>query len=252
MLHEVRTSQEGDEDLNFTVTIICVLSSDDIRTVVLISGSVNSAKLVVPRLLGDSLLWTQHCELPQRSLAAHSVLVGQQMQGWDSDWGLWTQKKARQAGYLSIYLMDRPTPIHPSIHPKMFNRVSFTRPKPSCFVFQVVSLWLELTSRSTWSTSAHTRPSPWRTWWCPRTPCCWAGSRNRPPDLEWAPSTSSPGTLWQRDSLHPLWLRWMRNYSSAPLNLSQICIVWQEMPKIHTLGKMVTHICIFTWMNAPF
>lgn len=55
-LHELRTSQEGDEDLNFTVTIICVVSFDDIRTVVLISGSVNSSKPVVPRLLGDSLL----------------------------------------------------------------------------------------------------------------------------------------------------------------------------------------------------
>lgn len=163
-----------------------LLSSDDLLTVhVLISGSVNPSKPVVRRPLGDRVLWTQRCELSWRSVATHSVLVGQQMQSGDSDRGLRTQEEAGEAGY-----------------GRTVAPCSLQCAETLCFVFQGVSLWLELTWRWTWNTSAHTRKSPWRTWWCPPTPCCWAGSRSRPREPESAPSTSSLGTLSQRDTLH--------------------------------------------------
>lgn len=65
----------------------------------LFSGSVNSSKSVGFRLLSDRVLWTQYCQLSQRPVATHSLLVGQQMQSWGSHRGVWTQEETRQTRY---------------------------------------------------------------------------------------------------------------------------------------------------------
>lgn len=98
--------------------------------------------------------------------------------------------------------------------------------KISCayFVFQEVSSSQELIWQRTWNTSARTRQSPWRIWWCPRIRRCWAGSRSRLPAPRSAPSISLLGTLSPRASLYQLSLRWMRNYWNGPRDFLPICI----------------------------
>lgn len=107
-------------------------------------------------------------------------------------------------------------------------------------MFQEVSSSQELIWRRTWNTSAPTRQSPWRTWWCPRTRRCWAGSRNRLPDPKSALSISLLGTLSQRATLCRLSSHWMRNYWNTPRDSSPICIILRKK-------KMWTTAWKYTW-----
>ena len=94
------------------------------------------------------------------------------------------------------------------------------------FVWQEVSSSRELIWRRTWNTSAPTRQSRWRTWWCPRTRRCSAGWRSRRPAPESARSTSSPGTLSLRATLYRPSSNWMRNYWNGPRDFPpRICII---------------------------
>ena len=94
------------------------------------------------------------------------------------------------------------------------------------FVWQEVSSSRELIWRRTWNTSAPTRQSRWRTWWCPRTRRCSAGWRSRRPAPESAHSTSSPGTLSPRATLYRPSSNWMRNYWNGPRDFPpRICII---------------------------
>lgn len=98
-----------------------------------------------------------------------------------------------------------------------------------CFVFQEVSSSQELIWQRTWNTSAHTQQSPWRTWWCPRIPRCWAGWRSRLPAPKPDLSISLLVTLSQRASLYQLLSHWMKSYWNGPPDFSPICIILQKM-----------------------
>lgn len=174
------------------------------------------------------------------------------MQSWGAYWGLREPEKGRQARYATVLYTN--TLQRPLLKMHLFWKLEM-----STFIFcsccwQRGSLWREWISPWTWSISAHTRPSPWRTWWCPPTPHWWAGWGSRAPAPNSAQSTSSPGTSSQRATLFQLWLHWTRNCWNDPcdffLNFMKTVTIWSTAWDAHNVYyHFICHCWYFlvTW-----
>lgn len=59
---------------------------------IFLSGSCDITDIMEPGSSSYHFIWAQYCQLPQRIVVPYTLLVGQQVQGWIADRGIWTQK----------------------------------------------------------------------------------------------------------------------------------------------------------------